>query len=266
MLCVHVQLALNKIHQTERRLIERLSWARLLRSMMVEEYEERVVSILRGGEGYDEKYCTISEFKQHLNEAGLAHKQVNNGWVLWHRSKLRHKVITLLKHIASLWDGFHYLVQFWAVVKDEKGHHYLSNSSQPFCVDSPWKGGCWFRTHCVDVDVGEGAEAEQLGSLGRAYLNKRPESTPDLRLYSSTEFPLRDHAARCGFRFYLALPLFDFRHQDSCYGVLEVLSVYPRMQMHPLSVLDRGLEVLLYNINYPFFFFNTREDYVHLHV
>ncbi|KAH6812416.1 hypothetical protein C2S51_026178 [Perilla frutescens var. frutescens] len=216
--------------------------------------EERMLSILRGEKGYDE-HLDISEFKEHLKEASmcLAEEELDLGWVLYegqHKStQLQHKIITLLKHIASdWWLGYHHLVQFWALVQVEGRHHYLSTLHHPFSVNDLRKGLCWYRKVCMDhvyvVDMEEGAQVDQLGGgVGRAYQSKQPQSTPDLRLYSTTEFPLRDQAARCGFRGYLALPLFDF-HKYECYGVLELLFDDPTMEKDLLSKLDRGLQIV----------------------
>ncbi|KAH6771661.1 hypothetical protein C2S51_010065 [Perilla frutescens var. frutescens] len=202
---------------------------------MNEELEERVFSIIRGRHECYNEYSSISEFKKQLNVVShlKAEEKLRWGWVLWmanETTQLQHKIVTLLKHFAAnSMVTFHNLVQFWAVVKVEGRLHYLSTSHQPFHVSRPCKGICWYRKQCMDhvycVDV-EGAEyQEQLGGVGRAYLRRKPESTRDLRLYSTSEFPalLRDEAASCGFCCYLALPLFDF-HKNQCYGVLEILS------------------------------------------
>ncbi|KAH6806850.1 hypothetical protein C2S51_027958 [Perilla frutescens var. frutescens] len=212
--------------------------------------EEGVFSILRGEEGWNEEYSSISEFKHNLKEASLAEEEVKErSWVLRYEYDSNNtKIITLLKHILSdfwFWYG-RCLVQYWAVVKVEGPHHYLSTSHQPFCVGRLSKGVSWYRNlssqyeYHVDVEGSE-AEQEQLGGVGRAYRNRRPESTPNLRLYSTNEFPLCDDAARCGFRGYLALPLFDL-HQNQCYGVLELLSHDPAMD-EILRILNWGLKM-----------------------
>lgn len=226
-------------------------------------YKEHVLSIVNGGDGWNDLYSSISEFKQHLNGgAALVEEELKHGWLLRHHSsntsQLQYKIIALFKHIASVfWSR--YFVQFWEAIRGEEGRcHYLSTSNQPFCVSTLRKGESWYRNACMDhvYHVEEGAEAEQLGSVGRAYNNKQPESTPDLRLYSTEEFPLRDHAARCGFRSYFTLPLFDLHHQNECYGVLEVFSHVPTMEISLLSWLDRGLQVNLRHNAYPLLKFN----------
>ncbi|KAG6432464.1 hypothetical protein SASPL_104040 [Salvia splendens] len=84
----------------------------------------------------------------------------------------------------------------------------------------------------------------QLGGVGRVYQNKLPESTPDLRLYSTNEFPMRDEAARCGFKAYMALPVFD-SHTYQYYGVLELFQGYSfyHVWYRLLSLLDGALQM-----------------------
>ncbi|KAL0451986.1 UNVERIFIED_CONTAM: protein NLP7 [Sesamum latifolium] len=80
------------------------------------------------------------------------------------------------------------------------------------------------RKHCRDHQyfVDDGAKEEELGPLGRVFRSRSPESTPDIRLYSTKEFLYRDYAIRCGFRTYLALPIFDI-DKSECLGVLECI-------------------------------------------
>ncbi|XP_047979452.1 protein NLP7-like [Salvia hispanica] len=217
---------------------------------MDQEYEERerVLSIIRGGEESLESYSSITDFKQNLGEEVFAHEKLEKGWVLYEELLGQHKIKALLKRTASQsWFLVHSLIQFWGVVKVEGSRHYLSSSHHPFCVSSLHKGLCWYRKLCRDheyvvVDVGD--VEQQLGGVGRVYRNKLPESTPDLRLYSTHEFPMRDEAARCGFRAYMALPLFD-SHTYQCYGVLELIeslySHYAREQL--LYLLDPALQM-----------------------
>lgn len=212
---------------------------------MDQEYEERVRSILVGREGWDSVYSTVSEFNHHLKEAAL----VLQGPVFWHHtsSQLQQKIIRLLENISGVDFGHHYLVQFWAAVKVEGRHHRLSTSNQPFCVSKVLHlGACWYRNVCTDIgayDVDmEGAEGEPIGSVARAYKYKKSESTHDLNLYTATEFPLGNAAARCGFKSYMVLPLFDLP-QDECCGVLEVFSAQHMMELSILFRFQASLKV-----------------------
>ncbi|KAL1543585.1 protein NLP6-like isoform X1 [Salvia divinorum] len=213
---------------------------------MDREYEERegVLSILRGVDESWESYSSITDFKQDLGEEALAHEELGSGWVLYEELLYQHKIIALLKHVASQnWIFSHCLIQFWGVVKVEGSHHSLSSSHHPFYVSYLDKGLCWYRKLCRDHEY-VGDDDQQLGGVGRVYRNRLPESTPDLKLYSTHEFPMRDEAARCGFKPYIALPLFDSNTQQ-CYGVLEILQNYYSVEemKRLLCILDRALQV-----------------------
>ncbi|XP_073127530.1 uncharacterized protein [Henckelia pumila] len=115
----------------------------------------------------------------------------------------------------------HFLIQFWAPKMIGK-RSFLSTSEQPFALGHLQKGLCWYRKQCIQhlYYIGDGAKEDELGPPGRVFLNGHPESSPDLRLYSEREFPLRDHVVKTGARKYFALPLFNLLH-EKCVGVLE---------------------------------------------
>ncbi|KAH6796468.1 hypothetical protein C2S51_037454 [Perilla frutescens var. frutescens] len=155
------------------------------------------------------------------------------------------RIRTLLEHLMQSQNmRSHSMIQFWGVVRVDGLHHYLSTRDQPFCVSYLDKGLCWYRKRSMmyEYDVVKGANEAPRGGVGRAFQKEYPESTPDLRLYSTIEFPLRDYAAQCGFRGYLALPLFGSRTNE-CYGVLEFLSDFSIMETFVLSSLDNGIQI-----------------------
>lgn len=91
--------------------------------------------------------------------------------------------------------------------------------------------------------VDEGGKEEDIGPLIRVFRKRYPESTPDLRLYSSKKYSLQDHAALCGLQRYMAFPVFD-PLQDQCIGVLELLS--PRrgfMAYADFRTIELALEI-----------------------
>ncbi|XP_058203603.1 protein NLP7-like isoform X2 [Rhododendron vialii] len=69
------------------------------------------------------------------------------------------------------------------------------------------------------------SEEEQLGLLGRVFLNKLPESTPYVELYTLKEYPQRDLAVRCKIGGSWAVPVFE-HSSHTCVGVLEFVSRY----------------------------------------
>ena len=209
-----------------------------------------VLSILRGEDGWSDLYSSITDFKQNLGEEALLHEELAGGWVLYETPLSQLKIMFLLRFIASpsIWMiHFHCLMQFWRVVEVEGSHHYLSCSHHPFYARTLTKGLCRLRKLCIDQQyVAGGDDGQQRGGVGRVYRNMLPESTPDLRLYSANEFPMRDEAVRCGFRAYMALPLFD-SHTYQYYGVLEIFQRYNSLELmnHLLSLLDGALQVPL---------------------
>lgn len=96
-------------------------------------------------------------------------------------------------------------------------------------------------SHDYLVD-GEAREAE-LGPPGRVFQSGMPESSPDLRLYSTKEYPLRNQSLSCGIRAYMALPVFEILGQH-CVGVLEFV-VYSAGYINIINEVEEGLKVSL---------------------
>ncbi|KAL8544040.1 hypothetical protein ACS0TY_004545 [Phlomoides rotata] len=229
-------------------------------------------STMMGWEEY-EKRCSIFEFKEYLQTPDLSSKEKMHGWVFWYpkieeydfaqvvqqnsnvcEEDEREKIKSVLEALTSFTLRDDYIVQYWRK-KVVAGQLCLTTVGQPFAVSSILrKGYCWYRKHCEDhlyIVKEEGARVfaffryqeatqEEVGSVGRAFLNMKVESSPDLRLYSIQEFPLRNHAARTGLTTYLVMPVFDLLNKE-CYGVLEILSQYSGVGQ-TFSLLDRGLK------------------------
>ncbi|KAL8544035.1 hypothetical protein ACS0TY_004544 [Phlomoides rotata] len=217
-------------------------------------------STMMGWEGSNER-CSISEFKEYLQTPDLSSREKLFRWVFWYpkieekpeydfaqlvqqnsnvcEEDEREKIKSVLEALTYIDDTC--IVQFWGkkVVAEQL---CLTTVGQPFAVGSLCKGYCWYRKHCEDhlYIVKEEATQEEVGSVGRAFLNKKVESSPDLMLYSIQEFPLRIQAARSGLRTYLAVPVFDLL-KNECYGVLEVLTGYTRVA-RTFPHLDHGLK------------------------
>ncbi|KAL8544047.1 hypothetical protein ACS0TY_004553 [Phlomoides rotata] len=192
--------------------------------------------------------CSISEFKEYLQTPDLSSKEKSFGWVFWYPKMEEKPEFELLEEygfaqmvqqnsnvceederekiksvLEALTSNYHEcIVQFWGK-KVVAGQLCLTTVGQPFAVGSLYlrKGYCWYRKHCEDHQYI--VKEEEVGSVGRAFLNMKDESSPDLSLYSIQEFPLRNHAARTGLTTYLAMPVFDLLSKE-CYGVLEILA------------------------------------------
>ncbi|KAL8557226.1 hypothetical protein ACS0TY_004607 [Phlomoides rotata] len=214
-------------------------------------------STMMGWEGSGE-HCSITELKEYLQTPDLSSKEKWHGWVFWY-PKIEEKpefdcaqFISRVqqedeREIKSVLDaitlGDDYIVQFWGK-KVVAGQLCLTTVGQPFAVSRILrKGYCWYRKHCENhlYIVKEEATEEEVGSVGRAFLNMKLESSPDLRLYSIEEFPLRNEAARSGLRSYLAMPVLDLLKKE-CYGVLEILSRDIFAVAQTFCLLDQGLK------------------------
>lgn len=220
------------------------------------------MSTLQAWEGYGVR-CSISEFIGYLQNADLSSKHNLSGWVFWNfktenelrkdtaqmisfptEKREKEKIRCVLEETTSNLGNMNlreYMVQFWAMKEG-----FLTTVDQPFAVvGSLYKWQCWYRKLCEAHHylVNEEASDKEIGSVGGVYLKGYPESSPDLRLYSIDEFPLRNEAARCGLRSYLTMPVFDFLTQE-CYGVLEIVSPQIGLDSTPIfSLVDQGLKV-----------------------
>ncbi|XP_058095859.1 protein NLP3-like [Magnolia sinica] len=116
----------------------------------------------------------------------------------------------------------HVLVQVWAPVKN--GDRYvLTTSGQPFILGLHSSGLSQYRSvsrmYMFSVD-GEGGG--DFGLPGRVFQQKLPEWTPNVKYYSSKEYPRLNHALHYNVRGTLALPVFEPSGQ-SCVGVVELI-------------------------------------------
>ncbi|WOK94777.1 hypothetical protein Cni_G03482 [Canna indica] len=114
------------------------------------------------------------------------------------------------------------LVQLWVPVK--RGDQlFLTTYSQPFSLNQNCEKLVNYRevstTYHFSAEVNSG---KALGLPGRVYLGKLPEWTPDVRFFSSYEYPRVDYAQRLDIRGSIALPVFDHGN-GSCLGVVEVI-------------------------------------------
>ncbi|KAI8561455.1 hypothetical protein RHMOL_Rhmol04G0341100 [Rhododendron molle] len=126
------------------------------------------------------------------------------------------------------------LVQFWAPTRTLGGRTLLTLQNQPFAFGHTTKilrswlcnyrmGMCreYNNKFYADAESGE----DQLGLPGRVFLNKLPEYTPHVELYTLKEYPQLDLALRCGIYASWALPVFE-HSSHTCVGVLEIVCQY----------------------------------------
>ncbi|XP_059653133.1 protein NLP7-like isoform X2 [Cornus florida] len=161
-------------------------------------------------------------------------------WALWsggsitdsatHTPTTNQPIITdiinsaLLHFHPSCYDDVGLLIQFWAPITTETGCVQLVTSDQPFALSYDLDEGLLnYRKQSLqykfNVD-GDGEEVEGLGIPGRVFRQKWHEYLPDVRHYSTKEYPQRDFALACHISKSFCFPLFQTSFQE-CVGVLE---------------------------------------------
>ncbi|KAF7829481.1 protein NLP4 isoform X1 [Senna tora] len=138
-------------------------------------------------------------------------------------SSVRDRLVRALIYMKGLKrekDEAHALIQIWVPVK-RGGRRILTTSDVPF----------WLETRCPNLakyrEISEKYEfSGEEGLPGRVYVGKVPEWTPDVRLFTSDEYPRVEHAQHCDVRGSLALPIFEQGSSSTtstCLGVIELV-------------------------------------------
>ncbi|RWW60503.1 hypothetical protein BHE74_00032500 [Ensete ventricosum] len=135
---------------------------------------------------------------------------------------VKERFMQALYHIKDARRDSEVLVQLWVPVK--RGDQLiLTTCSQPFSVNP----NCVRLMNYREVSTNYHFSAQEnsgkvLGLPGRVFLGRLPEWTPDVRFFSSYEYPRVDYAQRLDIRGSIAIPVFD-QGSRSCLGVVEVV-------------------------------------------
>ncbi|XP_057805893.1 protein NLP2-like [Salvia miltiorrhiza] len=137
------------------------------------------------------------------------------------------------------------LVQIWIPVK-KQGRQVLTASNQPFSLHPSCKDLASYRDACLSYHlVADDDDDELVGLLGRVFLRRLPEWTPDVRFFRREEYPRVGHAQKCNVRASLALPLLEHGGGGACLGVLELVSTHRKLDFHPeLHNVCKALEAV----------------------
>ncbi|KAJ6829203.1 protein NLP1-like [Iris pallida] len=119
------------------------------------------------------------------------------------------------------------LIQIWVPTRIG-GRELLTTCDQPFWLDQGCRGLSSYRSASTGFQFSAREDPGQtLGLPGRVFVGRVPEWTPDVRYFSSPEYPRVEHAQRCDVRGTVALPVFE-RGSRSCVAVVEVVSTAQR--------------------------------------
>lgn len=159
-------------------------------------------------------------------------------------SSVKERLLHVLRYIKESMKGGDVLIQIWVPIK-KGGRNVLTTCGQPFSLDPSCQRLVNYRT--VSTNYLFSAEADSnmvVGLPGRVFLGRLPEWTPDVRYFSSEEFPRIDYAARYDVRGTLALPVFEQGNRN-CLGVLEVVLTTQKINYrHELQNICTALQAV----------------------
>ncbi|XP_050204076.1 protein NLP4 [Mercurialis annua] len=160
------------------------------------------------------------------------------------RTSVIDRLITALSYIKDFTKDKDVLIQLWVPV-NRGGRRILVTYDQNFALVP----NCQRLANYRDISVNYQFSAEEnskdmVGLPGRVFLGKVPEWTPDVRFFTSDEYPRVDHAQQYGVRGTLALPVFE-QGSRTCLGVIEVVTTAQKIMYQPeLENVCRALEAV----------------------
>lgn len=172
-------------------------------------------------------FSNMSEIEnREFEEKETVKKELENpNWWIQPREQvvsLKDRLSHALRSIIESQKGSDVLAQIWVPIIKE-GQHFLTTNEQPFWLDSNSQSLPSYRAVSMGYQFSvENRSNEIVGLPGRVYLGKVPEWTPDVRYFSSKEYPRVDHAQKYNVCGTVALPIFE-RDSRVCIGVVEIV-------------------------------------------
>lgn len=189
------------------------------------------------------------KFSAQLNELHTDNPGSELGSSWWIRPSARmatmeERLIQAVNYIKDSQRDGDVLVQIWMPTRIGD-RHVLTTCGQPFTLDSNCQRLVNYRTVSTQYQFSAGEDSnEAVGLPGRVFLGRVPEWTPDVRYFSSYEYPRVNDAQRYDVRGSLALPVFD-RNSRSCLGVVEVVMTTQKINYSSdLEKVCNALQVL----------------------
>ncbi|KAG6507242.1 hypothetical protein ZIOFF_032584 [Zingiber officinale] len=137
-------------------------------------------------------------------------------------STVKQRLNYALRYIKESHKDGDVLVQVWVPVK-RRGKQVLTTCGQPFFLDSNCQRLINYRSASTRYQFLADEDSHQaVGLPGRVFLWKLPEWSPDVRFFSSYEYPRVKDAQQYDVRGTIALPVFE-KDNQSCLGVVELV-------------------------------------------
>ncbi|KAF8700637.1 hypothetical protein HU200_033982 [Digitaria exilis] len=138
-------------------------------------------------------------------------------------SSVRDRFSQALSYIRETQSDGDVLVQLWVPINRGDGKLVLSTSGQPFTLDQRSDSLIRFREvstkYQFSADVKSG---DSPGLPGRVFIGRLPEWSPDIRYFTSYEYPRVRDAQYLDVHGTMGLPVFE-KGSYNCLGVIELI-------------------------------------------
>lgn len=151
----------------------------------------------------------------------------NTGWWIQtgceSTASVRERFSQALSYIRETQSDGDVLVQLWAPVNRDDGQLVLTTRGQPFTLDQRSDSLIRFREvstkYQFSADVQSG---DSPGLPGRVFIGRLPEWSPDIRYFTSYEYPRVRDAQHLDVHGTMGLPVFE-KGSYNCLGVIELI-------------------------------------------
>ncbi|CAD6223915.1 unnamed protein product [Miscanthus lutarioriparius] len=138
-------------------------------------------------------------------------------------SSVRERFSQALSYIQDTQSDGDVLVQLWVPVNRDDGKLVLTTSGQPFTLDHRSDSLIRFREvstkYQFSADINSG---DTPGLPGRVFIGRLPEWSPDIRYFTSYEYPRVRDAQYLDVHGTMGLPVFE-KESYNCLGVIELI-------------------------------------------
>jgi hypothetical protein len=171
----------------------------------------------------------------------------NTGWLLQtddaSPSSVRERFNLALSYIRETQSDGDVLVQLWVPVNGNDGQLVLTTSGQPFTLNHRSDSLIRFREVSTKYHFSADVMSGTPGLPGRVFIGRLPEWSPDVRYFTSYEYPRVSHAQILDVHGTMGLPVFE-KGSYSCLGVIELIMTKQKLNFTPeLNAVCSALQV-----------------------
>lgn len=159
-------------------------------------------------------------------------------------SSVRERFSQALSYIQDTQSDGDVLVQLWVPVNRDDGKLVLTTSGQPFTLDQRSDSLIRFRDvstkYQFSADVQSG---DSPGLPGRVFIGRLPEWSPDIRYFTTYEYPRVRDAQYLDVHGTMGLPVFE-KGSYNCLGVIELIMTRQKLNFtSELNTICSALQV-----------------------